>query len=111
MAAQSDADAAVEAAKQISGTTIAVLYEARLQPLDPKGFSGPLWEELTGIKVEVVESLIDQMFTKTMQAHKAGSGVYDILKVIPNQMPDLAFVGVLEPLDDYVEECGFSEEL
>jgi multiple sugar transport system substrate-binding protein len=109
--AESAADRAVEAAKKYSGTTITVLYEAGLQPLDPKNFSGPMWEKLTGIKVNVVEAPIDQIFTKTMQAHKAGSGAYDILNVIPNQMPDLAFSGALEPLDGYVDKYGYRKEL
>jgi multiple sugar transport system substrate-binding protein len=74
--AQSAADRAVEAAKQYSGITLNVFYEAGLQPLDPKNFTGPMWEELTGIKINVIESPIDQMFTKTMQAHRAGSGAY-----------------------------------
>ena len=30
-------------------------YEAGLQALDPRNFSGPLWEQLTGIKSNVVE--------------------------------------------------------
>ena len=30
-------------------------YEAGLQALDPRNFSGPMWEQLTGIKSNVVE--------------------------------------------------------
>lgn len=109
--AQSAAEKAVEAAKQYSGTTLNVFYEAGLQPLDPKNFTGPMWEELTGIKINVIESPVDQMFTKTMQAHRAGSGAYDVINVIPNQMPDLAIAGALEPLDDYVDKYGYRAEL
>lgn len=109
--AQSAAERAAEAAKQYAGITLNVFYEAGLQPLDPKNFTGPMWEELTGIKINVIESPIDQMFTKTMQAHRAGSGAYDVLNVLPNQMPDLAIAGALEPLDDYVDKYGFREEL
>lgn len=109
--AQSAADRAVEAAREFSGTTLNVFYEAGLQPLDPKNFTGPLWEELTGIKINVIESPVDQMFTKTMQAHRSGSGAYDVINVIPNQLPDLAISGALEPLDDYVEKYGYLEEL
>lgn len=105
------AERAVEAAKQFSGITLNVFYEAGLQPLDPKNFTGPMWEELTGIKINVIESPIDQMFTKTMQAHRAGSGAYDVLNVLPNQMPDLAIAGALEPLDDFVDKYGFRDEL
>lgn len=109
--AQSAAEVAVEAAKQYSGTTLNVLYEAGLQPLDPKNFTGPLWEELTGIKINVIESPIDEIFTKTMQSYRAGSGAYDVLNVVPNQMPDLALAGALEPLDAFVEKYGYASEL
>lgn len=109
--AQSAAERAVEAAKQYSGITLNVFYEAGLQPLDPKNFTGPLWEELTGIKINVIESPNDEMFTKTMQAHLGGSGAYDVLNVLPSQMPDLALAGALEPLDDFVEKYGYAEEL
>ena len=109
--AQSAADRAVEAAKQYSGTTLNVFYEAGLQPLDPKNFTGPLWEELTGIKVNVIEAPLDQMFTKIMQDFRAGSGGFDVLNVVPNQMPDLVFAGALEPLDEYVDKYGYRSEL
>lgn len=109
--AQSAADRAVEAAKQYSGITLNVFYEAGLQPLDPKNFTGPMWEDLTGIKINVIESPIDEMFTKTMQAHRAGSGAYDVLNVLPNQMPDLAIAGALEPLDSFVDKYQFRSEL
>lgn len=109
--AQSAAERAVEAAKAYSGITLNVFYEAGLQPLDPKNFTGPLWEELTGIKINVIESPNDEMFTKTMQAHRAGSGAYDVLNVLPSQMPDLAIAGALEPLDEFVEKYGYADEL
>ena len=50
---QSAADRAVEAAKKYSGITLNVFYEAGLQPLDPKKFTGPMWEKLTGIKIKL----------------------------------------------------------
>lgn len=109
--AQSAADRAVEAAKQYSGITLNVFYEAGLQPLDPKNFTGPLWEELTGIKINVIESPNEEMFTKTMQAHRAGAGAYDVLNVLPSQMPDLALAGALEPLDGFIEKFGYADEL
>ncbi len=109
--AQSAAERAVEAAKQYSGTTLNVFYEAGLQPLDPKNFTGPLWEELTGIKINVIESPNEEMFTKTMQAHMSGSGAYDVLNVLPSQMPDLALAGALEPLDDFIAKYDYAAEL
>ena len=46
---------AVVAAKQYSGETINMAYEEQLQALEPRNYSGPLWEDLTGIKSEVIE--------------------------------------------------------
>jgi multiple sugar transport system substrate-binding protein len=46
---------AVQAAKQYGGVTLNMTYESGLQALDPRNFSGPLWEQLTGIKSNVVE--------------------------------------------------------
>lgn len=105
------ADAAVEAAKKYSGTTISIVWEAGLQSLDPLNYSGPKWEQLTGIKVKVVEVPTDQMFTKIMQDYKSGAGAYDALNVIPSWMPDLARAGALEPLDKYVDKYAYRDEL
>jgi ABC-type glycerol-3-phosphate transport system substrate-binding protein len=109
--AQSAADRAVEAAKEFSGSEITVLYEAGLQALEATQFAGPKWEELTGIKVNVVESPVDEIFTRIMQAHRAGTGSFDVVNVIPNQMPDLALSGALEPLDAFVEKYDYAAEL
>jgi len=110
-AAQSAAERAVEAAKQYSGTTITIVWEAGLQSLDPLNFSGPKWKELTGIDVKVVEVATEEMFTKIMQDYRSGAGAYDALNVIPAWMADLAKAGALEPLDAYVDKYGFREEL
>ena len=72
--AQSAAERAVEAAKQYAGTEISIVWEAGLQALDPLNFSGPLWTELTGIEVSVVEVPTAEMFTKILQEHRAGTG-------------------------------------
>ena len=68
-------------------------------------------EELTGIDVTVVEVPTAEMFTKILQEHRAGTGAYDALNVIPSWMPDLVRAGALEPLDPYVDEYGYREEL
>jgi len=110
-AAQSAADRAVEAAKKYAGTTITVTWEAGLQAHDPLNFSGPLWEKLTGIKVQVVEIPIQELFTKTVAEHRARTGAYDLLNVVPAWMPDLVNTGALEPLDSYVDKFGYRDEL
>ena len=109
--AQSAAERAVEAAQQYSGSEITIAWEAGLQSLDPLNFSGPKWEELTGIHVNVVELPVAEMFTKILQEHRAGTGAFDALNVIPSWMPDLARAGALEPLDPYVDQYGYRDEL
>jgi multiple sugar transport system substrate-binding protein len=105
------AEAAVAAARQYSGEEITVVWEAGLQSLDPLNFSGPKWKELTGMSVKVVEVPTAEMFTKILQEHRAGTGAYDALNVIPSWMPDLARAGALEPLDAYVDKYGYRDEL
>ena len=51
------------------------------------------------------------MFTKILQEHRAGTGAYDALNVIPSWMPDLVRAGALEDLDPYVDKYGYREEL
>ena len=109
--AQSAADRAVEAAKEFSGTEITIAWEGGLQSLDPLNFSGPKWEELTGISVKVIELPIAEMFTKILQEHRGGTGAYDALNVVPAWMPDLVRAGALEPLDEYVDKYGYRDEL
>ncbi len=93
---------AVEAAKQHSGVTLNMTYEAGLQALDPRNFSGPLWEQLTGIKSTVTELSSPDMYSKPIAEHIATSGAYDILDLQPQWTPSLADGGVIAPLDDYI---------
>jgi multiple sugar transport system substrate-binding protein len=109
--AQSAAGRAAQEAKKYAGSTINIVWEAGLQALDPLNFSGPKWEELTGIKVKVVEVQTAEMFTKIMQEYRARTGAYDALNVIPAWMPDLANAGALEVLDPFIHKYGFREEL
>src|ERR1700690_761773 len=109
--AQSSADKAVEAAKKYSGQTITIVWEAGLQSLDPLNFSGPKWEALTGIKVKVIEVPTAEMFTKILQEHRAGTGAYDALNVIPSWMPDLVSAAALEQLDSWVDRFDYRKDL
>ena len=93
---------AVEAAKQYAGVTINMTYEAGLQALDPRNFSGPMWEQLTGIKSNVVELSNPDQYSKAVAEHIAGSGAYDVLDISPAWTPSLADGGVIAPLDDYI---------
>ena len=93
---------AVQAAKQYSGVTINMTYEVGLQALDPRNFSGPVWEQLTGIKSNVVELSNPDQYSKAVAEHIAGSGAYDVLDISPAWTPSLADGGVIAPLDDYI---------
>ena len=93
---------AVEAAKQYAGVTLNMTYEVGLQALDPRNFSGPVWEQLTGIKSNVVELSLPDVYSKSISEHIAGSGAYDILDTLPAWVPSLADGGVIAPLDDYM---------
>ncbi|MCF6103942.1 extracellular solute-binding protein [Mesorhizobium muleiense] len=93
---------AVEAAKAHSGVTLNMTYEAGLQALDPRNFSGPMWEQLTGMKSNVVELSNPDQYSKAVAEHIAGSGAYDVLDISPAWTPSLANGGVIAPLDDYI---------
>ena len=92
---------AVQAAKKYKGVTLNMTYEAGLQALDPRNFSGPAWEQLTGIKSNVVELSHPDQYSKPIAEHIAGSGAYDILDIEPAWTPSLADGGVIQPLDDF----------
>ena len=85
-----------------SGVTLNMTYEAGLQALDPRNFTGPMWEQLTGIKSNVVELSNPDQYSKAVAEHIAGSGAYDVLDISPAWTPSLADGGVIAPLDDYI---------
>ena len=95
---------AVQAAQQYKdkGITLNLTYEAGLQALEPKNFSGPLWQALTGINFNVVELPHPDQYSKPIAEHIAGSGAYDVLDIEPAWIPALANGGVILPIDDYV---------
>jgi multiple sugar transport system substrate-binding protein len=93
---------AVEAAKQYQGATLNMTYESGLQALEPRNFSGPLWQDLTGIGFNVEELPHPDQYSKPIAEHIAGSGAYDILDIEPAWIPSLADGGVILPIDDYV---------
>jgi multiple sugar transport system substrate-binding protein len=109
--AQDDAaDKAIAAAKEFSGTTITITAEAGLQALLDKNITGPEFEKLTGIKVNVVELPFEEIYSKTLLEHKAGTGAYDGLLISPAWIADIAGQGVAIPLDPYIEKYGVKSE-
>ncbi|MBX6320997.1 MAG: extracellular solute-binding protein [Rhodospirillaceae bacterium] len=95
---------AVEAAKQHKGVTINMTFESGLQALEPRNYSGPLWEQLTGIASNVIELPHPDQYSKPIAEHFAGSGAYDILDIEPAWIPSMAEGGVIAPIDDYIEK-------
>src|SRR5688500_8662775 len=95
---------AVQAGKAHSGVNINMTYEAGLQALDPRNFSNPFWQELTGMVGNVVELSPNDQYSKPIAEHIAGSGAYDILDIQPAWIPSLADGGVIAPIDDYMAQ-------
>lgn len=98
------ADAAVEAAKQFSGITLNVVWEDGLQLQDPTLFSGPKWEELTGIKINAIGKPFPELFPSQVAEHIGETGAYDVLSVVPAWFGDFVAQGMLEPLDPFVTQ-------
>lgn len=105
------ADQAVAAAKKYSGITLNIVYEAGLQTHEALHFSGPLWEKLTGIKINVVPVALGNLYNAYEAEFIKQSAYYDILNVIPSFMADLIQFGALEPLDGYLERFDYKQEL
>ena len=94
---------AVEAAKPFSGVTLSHdLRSDGLQVLDLRNFSGPAWEQLTGVKSSIIELPHPGPVPKPIAEHIAGSGAYDVLDIAAGMDPGLADGGVIAPLDDYI---------
>jgi multiple sugar transport system substrate-binding protein len=98
------ATAAVEAAQQFSGTTLNVVWEDGLQLEDPINYSGPLWEELTGITINPIGKPFPELFPSQVAEHIGQTGAYDVLSVVPAWTADFVAQGMLEPLDPFIEQ-------
>jgi multiple sugar transport system substrate-binding protein len=98
------AEAAVAAAQQYSGVTLNYLSESALMAEGPKQFSGPEWQELTGITINVVEKPFPELFPTMVQEHIAATGALDVMDVVPAWMADMVTQGIVEPLDPYIEQ-------
>jgi multiple sugar transport system substrate-binding protein len=101
---------AVESAKQFSGSSITVVAEAGLQALLDTQYTGPEWEQLTGIKVKVVELPFEEIYPKTILEKQAGTGGYDVVLISPAWLADMVANGAAEPLDSYIEKYGVKSE-
>ncbi len=104
------AEKAVAAAKQFSGSSITVVAEAGLQALLDTQYTGPEWEQLTGIKVKVVELPFEEIYPKTILEKQAGTGGYDVVLISPAWLADMVANGAAIPLDDYIAKYGVASE-
>lgn len=102
---------AVQEAQQYSGTTLDVTWESGLQAIDPITFSAPLWEEQTGININVVELDPGAQFSTPVADHIAGGSSFDVLSFNPAVTPDFVSGGVIDPIDDYVDMYMVPEDL
>jgi multiple sugar transport system substrate-binding protein len=102
--AEGSAYRATQAAKKFKGVTLNVTYESGLQALEPKNYSGPQWQDLTGVAQTVVELPHPDQYSKPIAEHIAKSGAYDILDIEPAWIPSLANGGVIAPIDDFVKQ-------
>ncbi|MCC6791305.1 MAG: extracellular solute-binding protein, partial [Thermomicrobiales bacterium] len=98
------ADAAVAAAKQYAGTTLNVVWEEALQLEDPLNFSGPMFEELTGVKINPIGKPFPELFPSQVAEHIGQTGAYDVLSVVPAWYGDFVAQGMLEPLGPFVDQ-------
>ena len=107
-----DADeVAVEAAKKYAGTELTLFLEAGLSELGFELSATKRWEELTGIKVNMNGAPTNEMYAKIVIEHEGRTGAFDIVDVQPQWMPDLVEIGALEPLDDFIEQFGYADEI
>lgn len=100
------AEAAVAAANALDEKpeSISIVWEDGLQSIEPTEFSGPMWEELTGIRVEVVSRPFPDLFASQVAEHLAATGGFDALSVVPSWMGDFLSQGMVEPLGAYVAQ-------
>lgn len=93
------------AKEKYSGETIFITREAGPQADALTGFSAPLWEERTGIKIQIVDLPAGAtQYSQAITEHIAGTGAIDVIDVAPLWQADYVRAGVLEPLDDYITE-------
>ena len=100
------AQAAVDAANALDPkpAELNVVWEDGLQLQDPTLFSGPKWEELTGIKVNPIGKPFPELFAAQVAEHLGATGAYDVLSYIPAWTADFVAQGLPEPLDPYIEQ-------
>lgn len=99
------AERAVAAARAYAGTRLTIASETGAQAQGLLRAAVPAWEELTGVRVEVVElGMPGEMVRRLAAEHAARTGVIDCTSLPPAFLADLVADGVLAPLDDLVAQ-------
>lgn len=100
------AEAAVAAANALDPkpAEIFVVWESALQAQDPLNFSGPQWEELTGIKVTVIEKPFTELYSSQVTEHVGATGGHDVLAIVPAWQADFVAQSIVEPLGPYIDQ-------
>jgi multiple sugar transport system substrate-binding protein len=99
------ATTAVNAAKaSFSDVTLSRIAESGPQALEPKNFSGPLWNKLTGGNIKVVEAPFANIRTKAIAEHLGKTGALDVIDVSPAWIPEFADRGIIIPVDDMIKK-------
>lgn len=108
VAAQEETSAQIAervATEKYAGATINITREAGPQADALSGFTGPLWEERTGIKIQIVDLPAGAtQYSQAITEHVAGTGAIDVIDVAPLWQADYVRAGVLEPLDDFIAQ-------
>lgn len=105
------AQVALETAKQYAGTTLNVAWEAGLQAEGLKYYAAPLWEKLTGIKINVISIPFPELYSTMMADYLAGGGSYDVMQISSGWVADFASAGAVIPLDDFMAKYYKPEDL
>ncbi|MFN7144445.1 MAG: extracellular solute-binding protein [Myxococcota bacterium] len=94
---------AVRAARAYEGTRLTIASESGAQAQGLLQKAVPAWEELTGVRVEVLElGMPGDMVRRLLSEHAAGTGAIDCTSLPPAFLADLVADGALAPLDDLV---------
>src|SRR5919112_1859239 len=107
------AQAAVDAANGLDPkpAELNIVYEENLQAQDPLLFTGPLWEERTGIKINVITKPFIELFATQVAEHLGATGAYDVITFPPSWTADFVAQGIAEPLDPYIEQYMATADL
>lgn len=110
-AAEDPGAQAVREAKKYQGITLNVTWNKGLMAQEVLLYSGPLWEELTGIKINVVQQTISDIYPAIQAESLEKSGNYDVYNIVPNRIPDSVRLDALEPLDPFLDKYGYRSSL